>query len=176
MSKAFTKQTIETSSPFWKRIKNFFAIDPQRSSGLTFNDKYRNPPPGSRTEIYKEPVTAPANDIAFNPYFARDVRRAYPRTVTFTQKTVAGLLTYGNAASPAIADGNAGQTALAKIGELELAQVLTGEVEAKRVLVDGMPPLPMGRKGREWVLDQDQSEGFPQENWNREVAVALGFC
>ena len=151
----FKKITKEPSQKgVWAKVRSWLLIDPARSSGLTFNESYRNPMPGSRPEIYKEPVTAPANDIAENPYHARDVRRQYPRTVHFDQSTVAGLLTYGNKAAPAIADGDAGNTALAKIGELSLTQAVATKDLAAVLGVGGLPPTPRGLiKRKEWVLD-----------------------
>ncbi|CCG83983.1 protein of unknown function [Taphrina deformans PYCC 5710] len=157
--KKITKETAPKG--IWNWVKQTFQIAPERSSGITFNESYRNPMPGSRPEIYKEPVTAPANDIAQNPYFARDVRRQYPATSYVSQATVAGLLTYGNKAQPAIADGNEGITALAKIGELQLTSAIEAALEKNpsAILAEGgVPPLPTGRKGRSWKLDP--SSGF----------------
>ena len=112
--------------------------------------------PGSPAHKYREPLTAPASDIAQNPYYARDVRRQYPAISYFTQEKVAGLLTYGNKAQPAIADGNAGITALANIGELKLTTALEAAGEKNFVSIlgeGGVPPLPLGRRGRSWKLD-----------------------
>ncbi|ORY79090.1 hypothetical protein BCR37DRAFT_388685 [Protomyces lactucae-debilis] len=150
---SFRKYTKETPPGLWSKVKDFFALDKTRSSGISFNESYRNPMPGSRPEIYKEPVTAPANDIAENPYFARDVRRQYPSVSVFTQSRVAGLLTYGNKDAPAIPDGKAGELVLAKIDELQLTSALEQQGVLAVLGKDGMPPLPMGRKGRAFKLD-----------------------
>lgn len=159
---SYKKITRETAPKgIWNWVKQTFQIAPERSSGITFNESYRNPMPGSRPEIYKEPVTAPANDIAQNPYYARDVRRQYPATSYVTQEKIAGLLTYGNKAQPAIADGNEGITALSKIGDLSLTNAIqvAHEKNVTAILAEGgVPPLPTGRKGRSWKLDP--SSGF----------------
>lgn len=160
MYKKITRETAPKG--IWNWVKQTFQIAPERSSGLTFNESYRNPMPGSRPEIYKEPVTAPANDIAQNPYFARDVRRQYPATSFFSQAKVAGLLTYGNKSQPAIADGDAGITALANIGALQLTSAIEAASEKNQNLIlaeGGVPPLPLGRKGKMWKLDPTSGFG-----------------
>ena len=159
MYKKITKETPPKG--IWNWVKQTFQIAPERSSGITFNESYRNPMPGTPNAKYKEPLTAPASDIAQNPYYARDVRRQYPAISMFTQEKVAGLLTYGNKAQPAIADGNEGITALSKLSELQLTQAIEsdGEKNVAAILGEGgVPPLPMGKRGRSWQLDP--SSGF----------------
>src|SRR2546430_11794828 len=82
--------------------------------------------PASRPEEYIEPMTSPAADLAENPYWKRDTRRDYPRTLVYSQPYIAGLLSYGNAAAPRIAAGETGTKALAEVtsGKLELTSVL----------------------------------------------------
>ncbi|BFZ57382.1 hypothetical protein PYCC9005_004434 [Savitreella phatthalungensis] len=155
----FKKLTRETKPGFFQKIRDALSIDAGRSSGVTFNENYRNPMPGSRPEIYKEPVTAPANDIAENPYYARDVRRQYPRTVHFTQGKVAGLLTYGNKSAPQIASGEAGTTAIATVEDLSLTQALA-QTAGKDISVlfgkDGLPPKPRGvKRPNNWRLERE---------------------
>ncbi|WWC66522.1 uncharacterized protein I206_100425 [Kwoniella pini CBS 10737] len=71
---------------FWKKFLN-----PEISSGLPIPTENRYPQPGSRTERYATPSTA-ASDVAFNPYYKRDVRRAYPQTSFITQTELTSLL------------------------------------------------------------------------------------
>ncbi|WRT64238.1 uncharacterized protein IL334_001167 [Kwoniella shivajii] len=71
---------------FWKKFLN-----PEISSGLPIPTEHRYPQPGSRTERYATPSTK-ASDPAFNPYWKRDVRRAYPQTSTITQNELSALL------------------------------------------------------------------------------------
>ncbi|WWC86364.1 uncharacterized protein L201_001239 [Kwoniella dendrophila CBS 6074] len=71
---------------FWKKFLN-----PDISSGLPIPTENRYPQPASRTERYSTPSTQ-ASDIAFNPYWKRDVRRAYPQTSTITQNELSALL------------------------------------------------------------------------------------
>lgn len=117
---------------------------------------YRVPAPGSRSEAqsYEEPMTLPASDIAGNPYYKRDHRRNYPQISCFNQSTIAGLLSYGSAASPRIADGEKGKAALATVstGQLSLTQVLgsaTKDVVSGSALEKtGLPPLPPSLKSK----------------------------
>ncbi|WVR05968.1 hypothetical protein IAU60_002996 [Kwoniella sp. DSM 27419] len=71
---------------FWKKFLN-----PEISSGLPIPLENRYPQPASRTERYATPSTK-ASDIAFNPYYKRDVRRAYPQTSVITQPHLTSLL------------------------------------------------------------------------------------
>ncbi|WVW82413.1 hypothetical protein I302_104422 [Kwoniella bestiolae CBS 10118] len=71
---------------FWKKFLN-----PEISSGLPIPTEHRYPQPGSRTERYATPSTN-ASDVAFNPYYKRDARRAYPQTSFITQSELSSLL------------------------------------------------------------------------------------
>ncbi|GFZ43610.1 hypothetical protein JCM24511_01330 [Saitozyma sp. JCM 24511] len=78
---------------FWKKFLN-----PAISSGLPIPEKNRYPQPASRPEKYATPATK-ASDVAFNPYYKRDTRRAYPQTSVVTQSELSSLLL----ASPSLA-------------------------------------------------------------------------
>ncbi|KAI6026192.1 NUZM, NADH-ubiquinone oxidoreductase 21.3 kDa subunit [Pisolithus microcarpus] len=56
-----------------------------------FWKKFHIPPPGSRPEKYSTPASK-ASDPAQNPYWKRDVRRAYPQLSVVTQTDLATLL------------------------------------------------------------------------------------
>ncbi|OLL26417.1 NADH-ubiquinone oxidoreductase 21 subunit [Neolecta irregularis DAH-3] len=159
----FVKLTQE-STGFWAKLKNLLAVDPNRSSGIPINSKYRRPHPGSISHSYSEPgtffrrythandgVAIPSGDIAENPYHQRDVRRAYPRTAVFTQSHIAGLLAYGSKEAPQISDGKEGETQLAIVADLNLAKVLD-----ERKVVKSRPPTP----NTPCLWELDQTEGF----------------
>ncbi|KAF8502169.1 21 kDa subunit of NADH dehydrogenase [Russula emetica] len=76
---------------FWKKFRDAVAVDPAISSGLPLPAVNRQPPPGSRPEIYSTPATK-ASDPAQNPYWKRDVRRAYPQLSVVTQSELSTLL------------------------------------------------------------------------------------
>ncbi len=126
--------------------------------------------PASRPEEYIEPMTSPAADLAENPYWKRDTRRDYPRTLVYSQPYIAGLLSYGNAAAPRIAAGETGTKALAEVksGKLELTSVLQSADMGKMVLQrnGGLPPLPGTGRGRlQWrfKLNEEKGQGYGQE-------------
>lgn len=131
-------------------------VNPEISSGLPLPDKNRFPTPGSRPERYSTPATA-ASDVAFNPYYERDARRAYPKTSVVTQETISGLLI----ASPALQSVASGaETAVIKAEAAPLTEVLE-KLPVGRAFVgggietaskDGMPPSPPPfRVGGKWV-------------------------
>jgi hypothetical protein len=126
--------------------------------------------PASRPEEYIEPLTSPAADLAENPYWKRDTRRDYPRTLVYSQPYIAGLLLYGNAAAPRIAAGETGTKALAEVtsGQLELTTVLASSDVGKEVLArnGGLPPLPgtgRGRTGWKFRLNEEYEQGYSKE-------------
>ena len=126
--------------------------------------------PASRPEEYIEPLTSPAADLADNPYWKRDTRREYPRTLVYSQPYIAGLLSYGNAVAPRIAAGEAGTKALAEVtsGQLELTTVLASTDIGKEVLArnGGLPPLPGTGRGRtQWKfkMNEETEQGYDKE-------------
>ncbi|EDR11448.1 uncharacterized protein LACBIDRAFT_324030 [Laccaria bicolor S238N-H82] len=66
-------------------------VNPEISSGLPLPNLNRWPPPASRPEKYSTPATK-ASDPAENPYWKRDVRRAYPQLSVVTQSELSSLL------------------------------------------------------------------------------------
>ncbi len=147
MTSQFVKLTLEPKG-IWRRIKNLFAIDPHRSSGIPINAKYRNPAPGSITKPYHEAPQLPSSDIAGNQYYQRDVRRAYALPSAFDQARITSLL-----AAPAAAEGvGGGETAL--VATKDLSEVLAS-TDA------GLPPTP--NSGVKWAIEEDKSENFGDE-------------
>ncbi|KAG1751514.1 NUZM, NADH-ubiquinone oxidoreductase 21.3 kDa subunit [Suillus paluster] len=76
---------------FWKKFRDALVINPEISSGIPLAGIYRWPQPGSRPEKYSSPATK-ASDPAQNPYWKRDVRRAYPQLSVVTQPDLSTLL------------------------------------------------------------------------------------
>lgn len=178
---AIQKQTLQ-STGIWERIRRAFAIDPNRSNGVPLNPYFRNPAPGELDpSTYDDPVTIPAGDIADNPYWRRDARRAYPRPSTIAQTDVVGLLALGNSVNPKKElIGEAGAKELVAVkeeaeqGGLAVFFQKGGEGGAaaleglKAFGRDGMPPVPSSMKlrkeGDKWEaakyeLTEEQSYG-----------------
>ncbi|KAI0341923.1 21 kDa subunit of NADH dehydrogenase [Trametopsis cervina] len=87
---------------FWKKFRDAVVINPEISSGLPLQGVHRYPPPASRPERYATPATK-ASDPAQNPYWKRDVRRAYPQLSVVTQSELSGLLIEHHEAAKAVA-------------------------------------------------------------------------
>lgn len=127
---------------------------------------YRNPPPGGLDpNDYDDPVTLPAADIADNPYWKRDVRRAYPKLSAVTQGDVVGLLTVGSAASPSpkLLTGEEGTKQLVTVkteGEKGLAVYFEKENGAAVLGEGGLPPNPVAYKNPDvtkYTLPREQA-------------------
>jgi hypothetical protein len=143
------------STGIWETIRKVLSVDPNRSNGIPIKH-FRNPTPGSQDpNAYDDPVTIPAADIADNPYWRRDVRRAYPNSSYVTQGDAVGLLTMGNAAnpSPKLLAGEEGAKQLVAVkqeGHKGLAVLLESEksVGAKVLGDNGLPPMPVQTRSR----------------------------
>jgi len=149
------KKYTQQSTGIWETIRRLFAVDPDRSNGIPVK-QFRNPPPGGLDpQLYDEAVTTPAADIADNPYWRRDVRRAYPKLSTVTQRDAVGLLTMGSAAnpSPKLLAGEEGQKQLVAVqqeGERGLATYFESEKATAVLGENGLPPMPVpvGQKSK----------------------------
>jgi hypothetical protein len=122
---------------------------------VPLNPYFRNPTPGGLDpNLYDDPVTLPAGDIADNPYWKRDARRAYPKLSFVNQRDAVALLSVGSAAAPKQElIGEAGAKQLVAVAEEGQSGGLaayfeknTAAVAAKDILVDGLPPLPSGQR------------------------------
>jgi len=92
-SRKAAEHTLYHLSPkgFWKKLRDATVVNPEISSGLPLPSNYRMPPPASRPELYATPASK-ASDPAQNPYWKRDVRRAYPQLSVVTQSELATFL------------------------------------------------------------------------------------
>lgn len=154
---------------------------------MPLNPYYRWPTPGGLDPLtYDDPVTAPAGDIADNPYWKRDTRRNYPRQSVISQSDAAALLTVGSATAPKVElIGEEGSKALvaaeAEGEEKGLARVFEekGVDAAKELLVNGLPPLPSGQSLRTgqwdvhpWGLTEVQS--YPDKYVLLDISSSCG--
>ncbi|KIW85723.1 hypothetical protein Z517_01115 [Fonsecaea pedrosoi CBS 271.37] len=140
----YTQQSVG----IWETLRKLLVVDPNRSNGVPVKH-FRNPTPGGLDpKSYDEAVTTPAADIADNPYWKRDVRRAYPTLSTVTQGDVVGLLTLGSAANPspkllAGEEGSKQLVAAKQEGEKGLATYFEQEKAAAVLGENGLPPKPV---------------------------------
>ncbi|KAI1778233.1 21 kDa subunit of NADH dehydrogenase [Hypoxylon cercidicola] len=151
------KQTLQ-STGIWERIRRAFAVDPERSNGVPLNPYFRNPTPGGMDPLtYDDPVTIPAGDIADNPYWKRDARRAYPKLSFVSQADAVALLSVGSAAAPKqdlVGEAGAQQLVAVreegKTGGLAAYFEKNKDVAKETLLPGGLPPLPSG-----WAKKED---------------------
>lgn len=120
---------------------------------------------------YDDPVTAPAGDIADNPYWKRDARRNYPQLSTVKQSDVVGLLTVGSRAAPkddVLQIGEAGSKQLATVKQEGEEHGLASHFNKDKkgavgVLgANGLPPLPCNLKPTATKYTLDYGHGYPE--------------
>nr|POE52190.1 nadh-ubiquinone oxidoreductase 21.3 kda subunit [Quercus suber] len=166
----YQKYTVQPTG-IWARINNFLAVDPKRSTGIPLNPQFRNPTPGGNDpKLYEDAVTVPAGDLAENPYWKRDVRRAYPKLSVVKQADVVALLTVGSVANPkedVLQIGDAGEKQLVQIkeeGDKGLSVFLEKEKDSfKGLLADGgMPPRPppAHRQGKRYNMIEESQQTY----------------
>ncbi|THV05066.1 NUZM, NADH-ubiquinone oxidoreductase 21.3 kDa subunit [Dendrothele bispora CBS 962.96] len=109
-TKKAADSTLYHLSPkgFWKKFRDAIVVNPEISSGLPIQGLHRFPPPASRPEKYATPATK-ASDPAQNPYWKRDVRRAYPQLSVVTQSGLSQLLIEHSQGTPIAAPAAEGQ-------------------------------------------------------------------
>ncbi|KAJ3517205.1 hypothetical protein NLJ89_g660 [Agrocybe chaxingu] len=154
---AATKRAAESTlyhlSPkgFWKKFREVAAVNPEISSGLPLPSLNRYPPPGSRPEKYSTPATK-ASDIAQNPYWKRDVRRAYPQLSVVTQSELSALL-IEHSTAPAVAapsEGEKSDVPAAK-KELALSDAIAAITSTAKVYSESRLPPALPVSHRRWV-------------------------
>jgi len=126
------------SKGVWKALRDAIAVNPEISTGLPLPTAHRYPPPASRPEKYSTPATK-GSDIAQNPYWKRDVRRAYPQLSVVTQSELSQLLIEHAAPQSVAAPSEAGVPAERK--PVELASAIAAITEKNQVYsADKLPP------------------------------------
>lgn len=136
---------------------------------MPLNPLFRNPPPGGvDPKLYLDAVTVPAADLAENPYWKRDTRRAYPKLSVVSQGDVVALLTVGSKANPkddVLQLGAAGSKQLVALKEegkeTGLATYFQKDQQNMAAVLGpgGMPPMApsMSSQGKRYDLLKDQS-------------------
>ncbi|KAF3936387.1 hypothetical protein ABW19_dt0201327 [Dactylella cylindrospora] len=162
--KSVYKKYTLGSTGIWELIRRFFAVDPNRSTGVPYVAQYRNPTPGNLPQpVYLDAVTVPSGDYADNPYWKRDNRRGYPQLSVVTQTDAAGMLLLGTAAVPRIAAGGAGEKQLVEVKQSNegLAEVMKKVGQEGLLMKDGLPPLP--GTGVQWQQQTGAWSAYPEK-------------
>ncbi|KIM69335.1 hypothetical protein SCLCIDRAFT_1208732 [Scleroderma citrinum Foug A] len=143
---------------FWKKFRDAVVVNPEISSGIPIAGLNRYPPPGSRPEEYSTPATK-ASDPAENPYWKRDVRRAYPQLSVVTQTDLTTLLiqhSEANAvAAPSESEGNdKGAVPTKKQEVTDLAHAITAITAETRVYDESKLPPRIPTAFRRWIPER----------------------
>ncbi|KAF7376138.1 21 kDa subunit of NADH dehydrogenase [Mycena sanguinolenta] len=152
-TKKAAESTLYHLSPrgFWKKFRDVAVVNPEISSGLPLPAIHRFPPPGSRPEKYSTPATK-ASDPAQNPYWKRDVRRAYPQLSVVTQSELSSLLIEHSRAQAVAAPTEEKKDVPADAPQaVDLSVAIQGITQSQKVytLANLPPTLPTSR--RRWV-------------------------
>ncbi|KAJ7703210.1 NUZM, NADH-ubiquinone oxidoreductase 21.3 kDa subunit [Mycena rosella] len=152
-TKKAAESTLYHLSPrgFWKKFRDVVAVNPEISTGLPLPAINRFPPPGSRPEKYSTPATK-ASDPAQNPYWKRDVRRAYPQLSVVTQSELSSLLIEHSTAQSVAAPSEDKQGVPADAPKpVDLSVAISSITQNQKVYtMTKLPPtLPTSRK--RWV-------------------------
>jgi len=134
---------------FWKKFRDVLVVNPEISSGLPIPKLNRYPQPGSRTEEYATPATR-ASDPAENPYWKRDVRRAYPQLSVVTQSELSRFLLASPELKPAVeqpsapaADASTFVPVAQEKPAVDLTQAIATLAAARKAYSAGkLPPTP----------------------------------
>ncbi|KAF8893369.1 NUZM, NADH-ubiquinone oxidoreductase 21.3 kDa subunit [Infundibulicybe gibba] len=152
-SKKAAESTLYHLSPkgFWKKFREVVAVNPEISSGLPLAAVNRRPQPASRPEKYSTPATK-ASDPAQNPYWKRDVRRAYPQLSVVTQSELSSLLIEHSTAQaiPAPSEEKAGVPAAPK-KVLDLSEAIATINSAQKVYSESKLPPSLPIPHKRWV-------------------------
>ncbi|KAF9478607.1 21 kDa subunit of NADH dehydrogenase [Pholiota conissans] len=156
---AATKKAAESTlyhlSPkgFWKKFRDAVVVNPEISSGLPLASLNRYPTPASRPEKYSTPATK-ASDPAQNPYWKRDVRRAYPQLSVVTQSELSTLLIEHSAAKAVAAPSESTDASAVPVEgskALDLAAAIASITSKEVVYSDVRLPPTLPTPNKRWV-------------------------
>ncbi|KAG6837704.1 hypothetical protein H0H93_003506 [Arthromyces matolae] len=155
-TKKAAESTLYHLSPqgFWKKFRDAVVVNPEISSGLPIASLNRRPPPASRPEQYNTPATI-ASDPAQNPYWKRDVRRAYPQLSVITQDELSSLLiehsTPATITEPA--EGKSDVPASAQ-PLIDLTEAIASITTAQKVYSESRLPPSLPVPNKRWIPER----------------------
>ncbi|KAL0956590.1 hypothetical protein HGRIS_002728 [Hohenbuehelia grisea] len=157
-TKKAAESTLYHLSPkgFWKKFREVAAVNSEISSGLPIASVNRYPQPGSRPEKYSTPATK-ASDPAQNPYWKRDVRRAYPQLSVVTQPELSSLLIEHSqpqaVSAPAQGEGESSIPAAPK-EVLDLAAAIATVTGSTKVYTETQLPPSLPTSFKRWIPER----------------------
>jgi len=172
-TRKFADQTRYHLSPkgFWKKFRDAVVVNPEISSGLPLSGVFRYPPPGSRPERYSTPATK-ASDPAQNPYWKRDVRRAYPQLSVVTQTELSSLLIQHSQAQSIAAPAEGQESDKSSVPAtakepMELTAAIATVTSAAKAFSESKLPPALPSPNKRWIPERtadaphDPSAYFP---------------
>ncbi|EIN11982.1 NADH dehydrogenase 21 kDa subunit [Punctularia strigosozonata HHB-11173 SS5] len=165
-TKKLADHTLYHLSPkgFWKKFRDAVVVNPEISSGLPIAGVNRYPPPGSRPERYSTPATK-ASDPAQNPYWKRDVRRAYPRLSVVTQPELASLLLQHPENQALLTGPSPESSSVPALAEKpqgkDLAETITSLASTRKVFSKSNLPPTLPTPFKKWV--PQEAENAPHD-------------
>ncbi|PAV18985.1 NADH-ubiquinone oxidoreductase kDa subunit [Pyrrhoderma noxium] len=173
-TKKAAEHTLYHLSPkgFWKKFRDAVVVNKEISSGLPLPDKNRYPQPGSRPEKYSTPATR-ASDIAENPYWKRDVRRAYPQLSVVTQEQLSTFLLQKpeQPAVEALAEGQApvaenASVPVTKVAPVDLTAAIATITSTGKLFSEANLPPSLPTPFKRWK---------PDDGVMKKASVCLGL-
>ncbi|KAJ7178531.1 NUZM, NADH-ubiquinone oxidoreductase 21.3 kDa subunit [Mycena crocata] len=152
-TKKAAESTLYHLSPrgFWKKFRDVTVINPEISTGLPLASVNRFPPPGSRPEKYSTPATK-ASDPAQNPYWKRDVRRAYPQLSVVTQSELSSLLIeHSTAQSVAAPTEDKKDVPAGAPQPVDLSVAISSITQNRKVYTAANLPPTLPTAGKRWI-------------------------
>ncbi|KAF5321828.1 hypothetical protein D9619_001813 [Psilocybe cf. subviscida] len=154
-TKKAAESTLYHLSPkgFWKKFREVAAVNPEISSGLPLASLNRYPTPASRPEKYSTPATK-ASDPAQNPYWKRDVRRAYPQLSVVTQSELSTLLLEHSGAKTVAAPTDAADKSsvpTTEVKDIPLSEAIATVTGETQVYTEAKLPPALPTPFKRWV-------------------------
>ncbi|KAG6917826.1 hypothetical protein DXG01_000886 [Tephrocybe rancida] len=152
-SKKAAESTLYHLSPqgFWKKFRDAVVVNPEISTGFPIASINRRPQPASRPEKYNTPASI-ASDIAQNPYWKRDIRRAYPQLSVITQDELSTLLIEHSTSPTIAAPTEAKPDALATTkAPLDLTEAIASITTAQKVYSESKLPPSLPVPHKRWI-------------------------
>ncbi|KAF8234050.1 NUZM, NADH-ubiquinone oxidoreductase 21.3 kDa subunit [Tricholoma matsutake] len=171
-TKKVAESTLYHLSPqgFWKKFRDAVVINPEISTGLPLATINRRPQPASRPEKYSTPATK-ASDPAQNPYWKRDIRRAYPQLSVITQAELSSLLIEHSGTQtipqPSQSKENASDISATLQGTVDLTEAIASITTAQKVYSESKLPPTIPVPHKHWTpklapdAPHDQHAYFP---------------